>query len=364
MSFPEAVYRDRQEKARLALAETKAECLLISQPENCRYLCGFSGENGFLFLDKDGAWLLTDFRFLESAREEIRLAQLVHLDRPWLTAAPAFVSRHGWKSLAVESSHLSYHSYRELERALDPVVLVPGLGLVERLRQVKDQAEIGLLRQAVQLTDRAFEHILQYIVPGVTEKDLALELDYFMGKNGSEGVSFPTIVATGARGARPHAVPGGVALREGDLLLMDFGAVWQGYHADLTRTVAVGRAGEREREIYSIVLEAQRRAMEAIRPGETCEGIDAVAREWIAAAGYGNNFGHRLGHSVGLAIHEEPSLGSGQERLLEPGLVLTVEPGIYIPGWGGVRIEDLILVTGNGIEVLSKAPREFSVVGR
>lgn len=363
-SIAEGTYRERQARLLSALAETGGEALMVTRPENLTYLTGFRGEAGTLFLSSSGAWLMTDFRFLDAARDEIKNAALVHQEGNWLDAVKEFVAKREWSSLVVEANHLTYRRYQDLAEALSPAKLVPSSGLVERLRRIKDQEEIALLREAARLTDAAFARILERIRPGVTEKELALELDYLLGMSGSEGVSFPTIVAAGPRAARPHAVPGWERVQEGDLLLMDFGAVYGGYHADLTRTVAVGRAGKKEREIYSVVLAAQEKALRAMRPGKTCAEIDAVAREEIARAGYKEYFGHRLGHSVGLAVHEEPSLGGGEETVLAPGMVLTVEPGIYLSGWGGVRVEDLVLVTADGVEILSQSPKDFLVVGR
>lgn len=360
----EAVFRARQAGALAALAEAGGEVLLVTRPENCTYLTGFTGEGGTVFLSPEGAWLLTDFRFLEAAREEVKAATPVHQEGSWLAAVAGFVAEQAWASVVVEGHHLSYQRFQELAAKLAPVQVIARAGLIEQLRRVKGPEEIALLRQAARLTDAAFEHILGLIRPGVMEKELALELDYFLGKQGADAPAFPTIVAAGPRAARPHAVPAWHAVRAGELVLLDFGAVWGGYHADLTRTVAVGYAGEKEREVYAVVRAAQEKALEAMRPGKTCAEIDAVAREEIARAGYGEHFGHRLGHSVGLAVHEEPSLGRGEETMLAPGMVFTVEPGIYLSGWGGVRIEDLVLVTPEGVEVLSRASREFLVVGR
>ncbi|MGB9885866.1 MAG: M24 family metallopeptidase [Moorellales bacterium] len=355
-------YRLRQVRLLAELEGSGAEALLITRPENCLYLTGFSGE-GTVVVSASGTWLLTDFRYLEVAQAEVEAAQPVRIEGGWTQTVKRLVTDQGWGRLAFEAEHLTYGRYCELAEALAPVLLVPTAGLVERLRRVKDEAELERLRHAAWITDKAFSYVLERIRPGITEKELALELEYYLGRNGSEGVSFPTIVAAGPRSARPHAVPREEPVREGDLLLLDFGAVWEGYHADLTRTVAVGRAGAKEREVYAVVREAQEEALAAIRAGRTVAEIDSLAREVIARAGYGEYFGHRLGHGVGLAVHEEPALG-GEETVLEPGMVVTVEPGIYLPGWGGVRIEDLVVVTRDGCEILSRAPKDFLIVGR
>jgi Xaa-Pro aminopeptidase len=357
-------YRERQRRALAALSGTGAEALMVTRPENRTYLTGFRGDAGTVFLSSDGVWLLTDFRFLEAAKDQGVAAELVHQEGSWLDSVTRLVTARGWSVLAFEADHLTCQRYQELSEALSPVALVASSGLVEGLRRIKDEEEIAWLREAARITDAAFVHILDRIRPGVTEKELALELEYFMGRSGAEGPGFPTIVAAGPRSAYPHAVPQREAVREGDLIILDLGAVYEGYHADLTRTVAVGCADGKQREVYDIVLCAQQKALAAIRPGRSAAEIDAVAREEITRKGYGEYFVHRLGHSVGLAVHEEPSLGSGQDAVLAPGMVLTVEPGIYLPGWGGVRIEDLVLVTEKGAEVISQAPRDFLIVGR
>jgi len=362
LSLGEETYRRRQGRILKGLEDVGAEAFLVTCPENCFYLSGFSGE-GVLTVSPAGSWLLTDFRYLETAEEEVRAAEPVRIEGGWVQAVRKLAQDRGWRRVAFESRHLTYDRYRELTEALAPASLVPTAGLVEGLRRVKEEAEIERLREAARLTDAAFAHLVERVRPGLTERELALEIDCFLRRNGSEGVSFPTIVAAGPRSARPHALPGNEPVREGDLLLADFGAVWLGYHADLTRTVAVARAGEKEREVYAVVLAAQEKALAAVRPGVSGAEIDTLAREEISRAGYGDCFGHRLGHGVGLAVHEEPGLG-GEEVILEPGMVVTVEPGIYVPGWGGVRIEDLVLVTENGAEVLSRAPKNFLIVGR
>ncbi|MDN5344849.1 MAG: Xaa-Pro aminopeptidase [Clostridia bacterium] len=355
--------RSRLTRLRQIMAAEGITALWVRQEENRRYLSGFTGDSGQLLITPAACYLLTDGRFTEQARQEAPDFQVVDLgNNPWeqlgATLAAAGITR-----LHFEAEHLTYATYTEfLEQARDwlrPVELAPSRGLVERLRQVKDDAELELLQRAIDLADAGFSHLLRHLRPGITEKDLALELEYFLGKEGASGPSFTTIIAAGPRAALPHGVASRHPLQPGDLVVMDFGAVYGGYHSDLTRTVALAPVAPEWRQVYNVVLEAQGRAIAALRSGMEGRQVDAVAREHIAAAGYGPYFSHSLGHGVGLAIHEGPTLSSRSEVKLTPGMVVTVEPGIYLPGRGGIRIEDVVLVLEDGARVLSHAPRDF-----
>ncbi|MEA3459204.1 MAG: M24 family metallopeptidase, partial [Chloroflexota bacterium] len=229
--------------------------------------------------------------------------------------------------------------------------------MVEKIRAVKEEDELKKIKRAVALTDEAFAHIVDFIEPGMTEKEVAWELEVFMRTYGAEKMAFDPIVAAGPNGAMPHATPSEQAIRPGESLIMDFGCVIDGYHSDMTRTICLGRPDDRFQEVYDLVLSAQLAAEEAIRPGMMGKEADGIAREVIEKAGYGEQFGHGLGHGVGLAIHEKPTLGALSCDVLEPGMVFTVEPGIYIPGWGGVRIEDVVVLGEDGPEVLTEAAK-------
>ncbi|KYH31371.1 aminopeptidase YpdF [Moorella mulderi DSM 14980] len=357
------VRSERLDRLRRLMAAEGIAALWVRQEENRRYLSGFTGDSGQLIITATSQYLLTDGRFIEQAREEAPDFEVVDLgNKPWEQLG-ATLAAAGVAELHFEAEHLSYATYEEfLEQAKDwpqPVKLEPSKGLVERLRQVKDDTELALLQKAIDLADAGFRHMLRILRPGITERDIALELEYFLGKQGSLGPSFTTIIAGGPRASLPHGVASGRVLQPGDLVVMDFGAIYDGYHSDLTRTVALAPVDPEWRHLYNVVLEAQRKAIAAIRPGLAGREVDAVAREHIAAAGYGPYFSHGLGHGVGLAVHEGPTLSSRSEVKLAPGMVVTVEPGIYLPGRGGIRIEDVVLVQEDGALVLSHAPKEF-----
>jgi Xaa-Pro aminopeptidase len=269
------------------------------------------------------------------------------------------VTDAGINKLGFERDVVTYKQHDMFSSALDGVELVPTEGIVEMIRTVKDEHEIDAIRKAEALGDAAFSHVLDIIKPGMTEIEVALEIEWFMRKNGAEGIGFDVIVASGERGAMPHGVASSKKLAKGELVVMDFGAIYHGYRGDMTRTVSLGKASPKQREIYDIVLRAQETALQGIRPGRTGQEIDALARKVIEDAGYGENFGHGLGHGVGLAIHEEPRLSVTATEKLLPGMVVTVEPGIYVPGFAGVRIEDLVVVEEDGIRNLTSSSKEL-----
>ena len=265
----------------------------------------------------------------------------------------------GATALAIESENVTLAQFEELKGKLEGFELRPTPNLVGPLRLVKDAGEIAILQEACALADDAWEHILTLIRPGVSEWDLAVELEYFMKKRGASGEAFGTIVASGVRSAMPHGRASDKLLEAGDFITFDFGAYYQGYNSDLTRTVVLGAATDRQREVYATVLRAQQAALDGLRPGLTGKDADALARDVITAAGYGEHFGHGLGHSLGRRCHDGPGLSSRSDITLAPGMVMTVEPGIYLEGWGGVRIEDDVVITESGCERLTHAPKEL-----
>lgn len=350
---------DRVNKLRAAMTGLGLEGFLVSRPENRTYLSGFTGSNALLLITATEALLLTDFRYVEQARAEAPGFQVVRPQGVLEDGLVTEVRSRGLKSLGFENDHLTYKDYQGYLDKLPDTAFRATSGMVENIRGIKDNGEIELLRKAVYIADLAFDHILDFIQPGVQETDLALELEFFMRRNGAQKAAFDLIVASGPRSALPHGVASEKEIQPGELITMDFGAVYKGYHSDITRTVVLGKANPKQREIYNIVLEAQLKSIEAIKPGIMAGTVDTVARDFIARHGYGANFGHGLGHSVGLAIHEKPSLATKDQTVLQKGMTVTVEPGIYLPGWGGVRIEDIVVVTDNGREILTRAPKEM-----
>ena len=343
---------------RAALAESGADAFLATHPASVRYLSNFSSPaDGTVLVTADDAILVTDGRYTVQAEQESFLRY--HITREWIPWVAEAAPR---ARLAVEADHVTLAQYEALRAALgaDPVSTT---GLVAGARAVKDAAEIELLREAARITDEAYEGVIGSVLgAGIREIDVALALERAMREAGAEGVSFEIIVASGPRSAMPHGVASTRIIESGDLVTMDLGARVAGYHADMTRAVAVGPISERLRELFDAVLAAQEAAVQAIRPGLTGVAADAVARDLLESAGLGEYFAHSLGHGVGLEIHEGPRLSTKSSDVLAPNMLVTVEPGVYEPGVGGVRIEDLVLVTDEGHEVLSRSPKAFRQV--
>lgn len=346
-------------KVQETIASMGLDALLVTGPENRRYLSGFSGTSGYLLISKDKALLITDFRYFEQAAKQASAFEVVKAHGIPEETLINIIRQSDFKSLGFEADHLTYQQYKNYKEKLFGTALTPTREIIEKFRETKNSSELQAIYKAVEIADKAFEHILGYLKPGIKERDVANELEYFMKKMGSDRPAFDSIVASGARAALPHGVASEKILEKGDLVVLDFGAVYQGYHSDITRTVVLGKASEQQKNIYETVLEAQLRAIDKIKPGVTCMDVDAVARNFITEKGYGSNFGHGLGHSVGLAIHEKPSLAPRDSRILTQGNVVTVEPGIYIEGWGGVRIEDIVTVTEDSAIVITKATKKL-----
>ncbi|MCG0239061.1 MAG: Xaa-Pro peptidase family protein [Firmicutes bacterium] len=356
---------NRLQRLRATLAEKGLDGLLVQKPENRRYLSGFTGSAGVLLVTARGAHLLTDFRYTEQAAAQAPDFQIHRTgDGGYVETLVPLLQQEGVRRLGFESDYVTVDAHAAYQKALGDagVELVPAAGLVERLRQIKDPEEVAAIRRAAAIADAAFQHILGYIRPGVTEREVALELEFFMKRQGASALAFDTIVASGPRSSLPHGVASDRVIGRGEFVTLDFGCVYQGYCSDMTRTVMVGEPDEKQREIYEIVLTAQRLGVEAARPGITGRELDAVCRDYIAQRGYGEYFGHGTGHGVGLYIHEEPRVSQRGETVLEPGHVVTIEPGIYLPGWGGVRIEDLVVITETGAEVLSQSPKDLIIL--
>lgn len=344
------------------MEEQGLEALLVMRPENRYYLSGFTGSNGYLLVKRDETVLLTDGRYTTQAQEQAPHCRVVTAQG----LAPGLrelLEQTGVKQLGFEKDFVTYEQFTIFSELLSGVELVPTSGLVEGLRIVKDEGELAILRKAANIADAAFAHILGFMKPGMSELEVSLELETFMRKQGAKSSSFEIIVASGHRSALPHGKASEKVLEHGDFVTLDFGAYYQGYCSDLTRTVVLGEVSEKQREIYEIVREAQEHAVAMIKAGLTGIQADKLARDIIAAKGYGEQFSHTLGHGLGLAVHEAPSLSIRGDHVLQPGMVVTVEPGIYLPNFGGVRIEDDIVITEHGNEVLTQSPKELIIVG-
>ncbi len=348
--------KERISALRLKIAKERLDGLVITDLANIRYLIGYSGDNGLLILTKNTSLFFTDFRYQEQSKREVKNATIKIWNRNLFEVFPV-TELKGVKKLGFEAESLSYSNYRRIKQQLKKIKFVPTENWTIQLRSVKDNEELRLIRRAVAINDSVFAKIIKQIKPGITEKDLAAEIDYLIKQQGE--VAFPTIVGAGRNGALPHYQPGTKRIKKGETVVLDFGTKYQGYCSDMTRTVFVGKATKKIKEIYSIVLEAQGRALAAIKSGVRAATIDAQARDYITKKGYGRYFGHSLGHGVGLVVHENPALAKTSKAILENNNVVTVEPGIYLPDWGGVRIEDLVRVTKNGCENLIKSPKEL-----
>jgi Xaa-Pro aminopeptidase len=350
--------KERIEKLRERFAGAGVEALYITNPENRFYLSGFTGTAGSLLLGLNNSYLFTDFRYTGQAARECPDYQVIETSGESSEVLREYLTGEGISLLGLEGDYLTYNQFQTLKEKLGGVELKTVDGLVEELRARKDKDETAFIEEAVRLADEAFKEVLPLIRPGVPEREVALQLEYFMRRLGAEGAAFKTIVASGYRSALPHGVASSRIMAPGDFVTLDFGAVYNGYHSDITRTVVLGRPEKKQEEIYQLVLEAQMSAIESLQAGIKASDVDGAARRIIEQAGYGKQFGHGTGHGVGLSIHEKPRLSAKDQSLLEEGMVVTIEPGIYLPGWGGVRIEDTVLVLNGGCRVLTRTPKE------
>lgn len=336
----------------------------IASPENRLYYTGFHSSAGVLLITRAESVFFIDSRYIEAAQNRISGCKIV-LQEKLMEQISDFCKREGIRRLAVEARRMVYADVEQFREKLEGVEIAADSradDCIEKQRMVKSAQEIGCIRQAQGIAERAFEELLQNIRPGMTEREIALTLEYSMLSKGAQGISFETITVSGANSSMPHGVPTGKKVEDGDFITLDFGAVYQGYHSDMTRTVAVGKVSEKQRLVYQTVLAAQQSAIDIAAAGLACAAVDEAARSVISAAGYGDFFRHSTGHGVGIEIHEAPNLSLSSSVILEPGMVVTVEPGIYLPGEFGVRIEDMLLITADGAENLTKMPKELLVL--
>jgi Xaa-Pro aminopeptidase len=354
----------RLQKLRPSIAERGLDALLISGLENLRYLSGFTGSSGWVFVSGQSAILATDFRYIEQAKGEspdFEITQIKQQIHNWL---PGLVSDLGWHKLGFEANFISYDSYHKLSEAIKTkrvnLELLPTNGIVEQLRSIKEPGELGFITKAIELSDAAFEQTRAIIRPGIMEKEAAWEIEKILRQEGSEGIPFEIIVASGPNSALPHARPTEKIICSGEPVLIDMGARINGYCSDFSRTLFLGEADKTFRDIYNIVLKAQATAIERIKSGMDASHADRLARNVVEQAGYGAAFGHGLGHGVGLAVHEFPALGPNSSDSLVDGMVFTIEPGIYLPGRGGVRIEDMVVLENGKAKVLSEGNKNLS----
>ena len=350
----------RLENLRNKLEEKALDAILISTPENRRYLSRFTGSAGYLVISRDRAVLATDFRYVEQAGNQAPDFEVTKVGSDWAWLMEQ-LGDTGVKKLGFEGHQMTVATYQQITKALEELSsddrpsFVSTTGMVENLRSVKDEEELSLLQKAIDVADAAMEAVSPNIQPGETEREVAWKLEKAMRELGADSLSFDTIVGAGPNGAMPHHRPSDRTIQAGEPIVIDMGAKVGGYCSDITRTVCIGEQDETFRKVYDIVLCAQLTAIATVQTGMTGGDADDLSRSVIAEAGYGENFGHSLGHGVGLVIHEHPRVSPKAENPLEKGMVFTVEPGIYLSGWGGVRIEDVVILEENGARVLSKA---------
>lgn len=351
----------RYDKLQTLLETKRLDAILVSDGYNMRYFSGFTGATGYLLITKNSKTLFTDSRYTIAATTQAPDYTIVEVDaaRDYCKVLNQVLAAEHIAALGFEANQVRYSTYETLKECLIAKELVPLSGELADLRRIKTAEEIDLHRQAEHIGDIAFEEILKDIKPGVTELEIAAKLEYIMKVNGADKLSFESIVASGVNSAKPHAEPGHKKIELGDFVTMDFGCVYNGYCSDMTRTIVVGKASEKQKEIYNTVWKAQLAVLDMLKPGLPGKAYDKVAREIIYGAGYEGYFGHGLGHSVGLEIHENPRFSMIEEDIIEAGMIMTVEPGIYLPDFGGVRIEDMVVMTEDGYENLAHSKKEL-----
>lgn len=351
------------EKLKTMLKSRSAAALIMSE-ENVRYFTSFSSTNGYLLVTGENAFFLTDSRYIEAARNTIKTVDGVLLFESFEKSLVPLVGELGIKVISVEGARTTIKKLGELQEYFpDAAFEIQKLdGEIELLRSIKSEEECQSIIKAQRIAEKAIEMLLPKIKVGAAERELSLELDYTMLKLGAQALSFETIAVAGKNGSMPHGVPGSKRIESGDFITFDFGAVYNNYHSDMTRTFGVGEVSDKQRDVYETVLRAQKTAIDAVSAGKKCCDIDKIARDIIKEKGYGEYFGHGLGHGVGVEIHEFPSVSPRSNTVLEKGHIITVEPGIYIPGEFGVRIEDMVYVTEDGCRNLTECPKELCVL--
>jgi Xaa-Pro aminopeptidase len=348
-------------KARGCLERTGCDLLLVTNLSNIRYLCGFTGSEGTLVLSPTEGWFLTDSRYTSQAASEVQGAQVVQFSNR-LDSVAGIIKDSGARKVAFEAGFISVQAFRDLASRLTEVELVATDAEYDALRNLKDAAELEALAEVAALASQSFLEIAGLIKPGALEKDIAWALEVAMRQRGAEGTSFDFIVASGPRGALPHGRASDKVIAAGELVTVDYGALYRGYCSDETMTVCVGQPDSRQSEVYETVRVAQQLAIDAVRPGVSFKEVDAKARDYIASKGFGQYFGHGLGHGLGIDVHEPPTVSPRGLGIVEAGMVFTVEPGVYIPGWGGVRIEDSVVVESDGCRKITQVPKTLMIV--
>ncbi len=339
------------------------QAALVTDEISIFYFTGFPHSEGYLFITADESYLLVDFRYIEAAENSVKSSKVVIFSNPFETVN-SLISANNISEILLENDKVTLSSYKSMQDNIN-AKLVDNNTLsetIKALRLVKSEDEVEKLKKAQNIAEKAYLEVLDIVKPGITERQIALELEYRMKKYGAERIAFDLITVTGKKTSLPHGVPSDVEVKNGDFITFDIGAVYEGYHSDMTRTIVVGDASDEQKKIYDIVLKAHLEGLKAVKAGVSGYDVDKVCRDIITEAGYGEYFGHGTGHGVGLEIHEEPRVSPKGETILKPGMVITVEPGIYLPDKFGVRIEDTVLVTDDGYETFAHIPKELIIL--
>lgn len=351
----------RLDKLRKGMKEKGLEALLITSPYNLRYVSNFTGTTGLSVITLNKAYFVTDFRYTQQVAKQAIGFEIIQNMGPIYDEVGKIVSRDNLKNIGFEENFVTFNTYARLKELIS-AELVPVSGLVEELREVKDEDEIAAIKKACEIADSAYQYILGEVKVGMSEIEVANKLDFHMRNKGAVGVSFDTIVASGIRSSMPHGVASEKLIEQGDMITLDFGCYYNGYVSDMTRTFAIGDPGQKLKDIYQLVLDAQLMVTEAAKPGVTGIELDAVARDYFAKRGYEAAFGHSTGHGIGLEIHEGPNVSRLSDKAFVPGNVITNEPGLYFADLGGVRIEDDLLITETGNEILVRSPKDLIIL--
>lgn len=355
--------RNRIENLLVEMKKCGMDGLFLMREANVRYISGFTDSDSYVLITEKGNFFITDGRYTEQAEKQCPDYKVIKWGKPVGTLGDTvnnIAKDLGLKSIGFEKDKMTYALYEDFKGKLEAVELVPTLGLVEKLRYVKDEEEISNIKEACRIADVAFERILDFIKPGISESEVALELEYYMRKEGASGVGFETILISGSKTSLLHGKPDNKIIEDGDLIILDYGALYNGYISDMTRTIGIGHLDDKKIEIYNLVKKAQQQGLDAIKAGESGKTPDDKIRSVIKE--YENYYYAGIGHGVGRELHEEPFLGKYCNRILQENCVITVEPGIYIPGWGGVRIEDTIVVKKDGYERLTNSTKELIIL--
>lgn len=345
---------------RKVMKQKDLDAVVVLSSFNRRYLSGFTGTSGSLLITHEQAQLITDFRYIQQATTQSKDFEIVNQNGPMIEKLNELIKSGQYNKVGVEANLITYNEYQALNT--ENVELSSVEGVIESLRMVKNDYEIEQIQIAADIVDDTYEHILDWIKPGMTENEVNNEMEMYMRKQGATCSSFDTIVASGHRGALPHGVASDKVIEKGDMITLDFGALYNGYVSDITRTFAIGEPKEEMKKIYNIVLKSQMAALEQVKMGMTGKEADSIAREIIKEHGYGEQFGHSLGHGIGLEVHEGPALSQKSDIILEENMCITLEPGIYVDGLGGVRIEDDVLVTKNGLQRFTKSSKDLIIL--